>query len=390
MRKGFLKGCPNLSEKLILRYLNPSPETAKGHMKRLHHGINSMQTKTTQPPSVSPPIATKLPTPILPGAPYVFPPAAVQPYPIQHQANVRALPHMILDDGDASIANVFCFCAFANPHTSVVYSNLTDKFPFMSFDGSICFLVMYHYESNAILPTPISGLYDLCIFNAYKKNFDKLTSKGFKPKLNVMYNQATKFIKKNLTKEECELQLVKLHNHCMNATKHATQTFKDAFIAALATTDQDFLLQLWDKLTPQVQNTLIMMRASRIDLAMLAYKILNGPYDWNRYPLAPLGCKAVVYKDGDTQGSCVSHGVDGWYLGPLHDHYSSTYIIYLKCKHVKFLGSPKLFLQHCQLPNMIPHQHLQALTNKLTGCSAPASSTPKGKCLLSMLADRIA
>jgi hypothetical protein len=31
--KSFLKGCPNLSEKLILKYLNPSPATAKGHMK---------------------------------------------------------------------------------------------------------------------------------------------------------------------------------------------------------------------------------------------------------------------------------------------------------------------------------------------------------------------
>jgi hypothetical protein len=39
VRKGFLKGCPNMSEKLILKYLNPSPATAKGHMKRPHQGI---------------------------------------------------------------------------------------------------------------------------------------------------------------------------------------------------------------------------------------------------------------------------------------------------------------------------------------------------------------
>ncbi len=52
-----------------------------------------------------------------------------------------------------------------------------------------------------------------------------------------------------------------------------------------------------------------------------AYKILNGPYNWNRYPLAPLGCKAVVYKDGNTQGSWASHGIDAFYLGPAKDHY---------------------------------------------------------------------
>ena len=67
-------------------------------------------------------------------------------------------------------------------------------------------------------------------------------------------------------------------------------------ISALATTDSDFPLQLWDRLTPQVQDCINLMRASRIDPTKSAYKILNGPYNWNRYPLAPLGCKAVIYK----------------------------------------------------------------------------------------------
>jgi hypothetical protein len=43
--KGFLKRCPNMSEKLILKYLNPSPATAKGHMKHPHHGIGSTRPK---------------------------------------------------------------------------------------------------------------------------------------------------------------------------------------------------------------------------------------------------------------------------------------------------------------------------------------------------------
>jgi hypothetical protein len=45
-RHGFLMGCPNINEKLILKYLNPSPATAKGHMKRPHHGIQSTTPKT--------------------------------------------------------------------------------------------------------------------------------------------------------------------------------------------------------------------------------------------------------------------------------------------------------------------------------------------------------
>ena len=73
--------------------------------------------------------------------------------------------------------------------------------------------------------------------------------------MNVMDNQARKFIKKFLTKKECKMQLVEPHNHRVNAAERAIQIFKDAFIAALATTDCNFQLQLWDKLAPQVQDT---------------------------------------------------------------------------------------------------------------------------------------
>ncbi len=45
VRKGFLKGRPNLSKKLILKYLNPSPTTAKGHMKQPCHGIKRTRPK---------------------------------------------------------------------------------------------------------------------------------------------------------------------------------------------------------------------------------------------------------------------------------------------------------------------------------------------------------
>jgi hypothetical protein len=44
-KKGFLKGCPNISEKLILKYLNPSLATAKGHMKQPRQGIRSTTPK---------------------------------------------------------------------------------------------------------------------------------------------------------------------------------------------------------------------------------------------------------------------------------------------------------------------------------------------------------
>jgi hypothetical protein len=172
-----------------------------------------------------------------------------------------------------------------------------------------------------------------------------------------MDNQVTNQIKKFLTLEECKLQLVELHNHCVNAAEQAIQMFKDAFISALAMTNHDFPLKLWDRLTPQVINTLNMLRALNIDPTKLAYKVLYGPYDWNRYPLTPLGCKAVIYKDGDTRGSWALCGVDGWYLGPLMGHYWCDIYYIPETPEYRVSGSTELFPQHCQLPDMMLHQH---------------------------------
>ena len=80
---------------------------------------------------------------------------------------------------------------------------------------------MYHYEANAIFAIPIAGLDNVTIFESYKKNFDELTEKGLKVKLNIMDNQAMKHIKKFLTEEQCKLQLVDPHNHRMKAAERA-------------------------------------------------------------------------------------------------------------------------------------------------------------------------
>jgi hypothetical protein len=107
-----------------------------------------------------------------------------------------------------------------------------------------------------------------------KSNFEELKRKGFKLKLSVKDNQATTYIKQFLTKEECQLQLVELYNHRVNAAKRAIQTFTDTFIAVLITADCNFPLQLRDKLTPQVINMLNMMQASCIHPTKLVYKTL--------------------------------------------------------------------------------------------------------------------
>jgi hypothetical protein len=101
----------------------------------------------------------------------------------------------MLIPNDKSIVHVFCFGAFTDKISAVVYNNLSGNFPFMAINGSVCFFVMNHYKTNAILVKPIANLNNHSIFKAYKELFETLEAKGYKPKINVMDNQATKYMK---------------------------------------------------------------------------------------------------------------------------------------------------------------------------------------------------
>ncbi len=94
VHKGFLKGCPNLSKKLILKYLNLSPATAKGHMKRPQHSIHSTFPK---------PIAQQLPVPSTVNVQLMQ--DIVGPGP--HIVGTQPVHHIIDDNIDKLIASVF-------------------------------------------------------------------------------------------------------------------------------------------------------------------------------------------------------------------------------------------------------------------------------------------
>jgi hypothetical protein len=303
---GYLKGCPNLTATSITKYLNPIPATAKGHMKHPQMGIHSTQQKDAPEPVAAPT--------------FTYPALCnnqstnslisdVQPFPATNG-------NVIEDNNTSSDANIFCFAAFADKKTGILYNDLTRTFAFMSLKGNFCFLIEYHYKTNAIRAVPIAD----------QHQYNLLKSKGYKIRLNVMDNQATKVITKILDEEQqCNLLLVEPHNHHVNAAEHAIQTFKVHFIRTLATTNSKFPLQLWDRLTPQVKSTLNMMRPLHVNPDISVYKAVHGLYDWNRFPLALQGCKAVVYKSPKTQSSWGSRGINVWCIGPSLDHYQCNH-----------------------------------------------------------------
>jgi len=126
LKMGFLKGCPDLREELVIKYLNLSPATAKGHMKHPKKGIWSTKMKPLQvlsPSPQQPALATIPRLPITQVNPPIRPLFNEAPPYHSPAYNEKIGPNIIAND--ESIASVFCFDAFAEKITGVIYNDLT-------------------------------------------------------------------------------------------------------------------------------------------------------------------------------------------------------------------------------------------------------------------------
>jgi hypothetical protein len=73
----------------------------------------------------------------------------------------------------------------------------------------------------------------------------------------------------------------------------------------------NFPPNLWDSLLPQTKITINLIQQSNATPNVLAYVHLIKPFDYNKMPLAPLGCEAQIHEKTNKQGTWAYHSVDG-------------------------------------------------------------------------------
>jgi hypothetical protein len=91
---------------------------------------------------------------------------------------------------------------------------------------------------------------------AFSNIFSTLAAHGYAPTLNVMDNKCSKAVKAHIKANKMNVHLVPPHNHHIDTAEHAIATFKEHFIAGLATVNKNCPLQLWDEFLPQIKLTL--------------------------------------------------------------------------------------------------------------------------------------
>jgi hypothetical protein len=152
--------------------------------------------------------------------------------------------------------DMFCLATLADATPGTMYTDLTSAFPVRSFKNMIYIFVAFIYDLNTTIVHPMASHTDTSFIAAFTKVFAILHAQDYQPALNVMDNECSKAVEKHIHANKMTIQLVPPHNHRVNTAKQAIGTFKEHFVAALATVDNLCPLQLWDEFLPQVKLTL--------------------------------------------------------------------------------------------------------------------------------------
>jgi hypothetical protein len=218
VKDGHLITWPGLTEDAINKHLKLTPATAMGHMNQRLQNIRS----TSKAP--------------------------IEKQPPQ-DADLGSKTHLVY-------AVVF--------DQGQLYTDLTGKFPVRSSKGNSYVMVCYIYDCNYVKVIPMKSRSASEWVKAYDRIHQDLTVKGFKPMLQTLDNEASTALKNFFTVNDIAYQLVPPHCHRRNAAERAIRTFKEHFVAGIYSVDPSLPMHLWDRLLPQAEITLNLLRKSRL------------------------------------------------------------------------------------------------------------------------------
>ena len=205
--------------------------------------------------------------------------------------------------------------------SSKAYFDLTGKFPYKSSRGNQYIMVFYNYDANYINAIAVKTRQAAELKNAFCTHTDTLRRSGINPSLYILDNEISNDLKAALAKYNIAYQLVPPAQHRRNAAERAIRTFKNHFLAGLATLPPMFPMSEWDRLLEQALLSLNLLRNARLNSKLSAHAFVHGIFDFNKHPLAPPGAQVIAHEKATHRKSWDIHGKDGWYMGPAFEHY---------------------------------------------------------------------
>jgi hypothetical protein len=203
IKNGHFTSWPGLTEHAVEKHLSKSTSTTKGHLNQQRQ--NARTTKVRDPKVI-----------------------------------------MTEPDLDQGIKTQYVYAATID--AGQIYTDQTGRFPVVSSKVNKYIMILYDYDSNAILAQPIKYRTSPELLRAFQVMEQELVDRGLKPKLMKLDNEASKLLKTYFHQQNITSQLVPPYSHIRNAAERAIRSFKDHLIAGLCSTDKSFPMHLWERL----------------------------------------------------------------------------------------------------------------------------------------------
>jgi hypothetical protein len=116
---------------------------------------------------------------------------------------------------------IYAAISTIEPPTGQISSDQTGRFPVTASTGMKYVLVVYDYNSNAILAEPLLNRGAKTILAAYTKIHTLLVQRGLRPQLQRLDNEASDLLKQYMTTAEIDYQLVPPGIHHRNPAVRA-------------------------------------------------------------------------------------------------------------------------------------------------------------------------
>ncbi|KAL7544565.1 hypothetical protein ACHAWF_007943 [Thalassiosira exigua] len=202
-----------------------------------------------------------------------------------------------------------------------MYTDQTGAFPVQSRRGNRYVMILCKIDNNVIMSEPMKNRTSGTMVEAYRALMKRLKRAGIKPKKHVLDNEASAEFKEAIESEGVSYELVPKGQHRRNIAERCIQTWKGHAIGVLSGVPSTFPLSTWDELLPQIDMQVNMLRFSNVAPNVCSWTVLHGPHDFNRHPLAPLGCELHMHVPPDKRKSWGVKSRRGHYVGTSLEHY---------------------------------------------------------------------
>jgi hypothetical protein len=305
IKNGNFLSWSGLTEHAVKKHLSKSTATTKGHLNQQRQNARTTQIKNTK--------------------------ASNKETDIDHGIKTQFVYAATIDAGQ-------------------IYTDQTGRFPVVSSKGNKYIMILYDYDSNAILAQPIKDRTAPELLKAFQIMEQELVARGLKSKLMKLDNETSKLLKTYLHQQDITFQLVPPYSHRRNSAERAIISFNDHLIAGLCSTDKSFPMHLWERLFSQAVITLNLLRTPRINPKLSAATHIFGQYDFNRAPMAPPGTRIIAHETPNQRRTWAPHVQDGWYLGPALEHYICYTVYITKTQGDRIVETVEFFPEKFTLP----------------------------------------